>query len=182
MEVKRWNPNTEDFYDEMNPEEVERFAAGVFRFEFDRYLGAYPVQSDNYEKWKRLSYYITPSVLSQLEPIGKKISSLYDKPDDDIIAAMKRVQMEEVDNSNSNSTSTSNSNSANSLSLATHRPYYSDVSKLAQKKLMKGMSGQMITKLSMDKSPLLFDIIKRYGGMYLRIEIEDHSIYLLYLS
>jgi hypothetical protein len=37
--VKRWNPYTETFYDNLDEEEVERYAIGVRNFDFDKNLG-----------------------------------------------------------------------------------------------------------------------------------------------
>jgi len=165
--VKRWNPEIEDFPDdEMSPDEAERFADGVRRFEFDQFLGAYPQDSANYSKWKQLSNYITPSVLFKLGPLGKKISSLYDHSDEEIIAQMAKLRTE----GEGADTSNQNKDTANSHDVTTNqttnkpnqRPYYSDVSRLAQRKAMKGMNPEMITKMSMDKSSILYELIKRY--------------------
>jgi len=72
----RWNPEIEDFFDELLSDEVNRFTEGVQRFEFDLYLGVYP--DENFAKWCNLSMHVTESVLATLEPVGKKISAVYD--------------------------------------------------------------------------------------------------------
>jgi len=131
VSVLRWNPQTEDFYgqEEMDEDEVERFAEGVKRMEFDAHLGAYP--HETYTKWLTLSSWITIDVLKQLEPIHKKISSIYEEKGD------------------TEKTQTSKTSS-----------YYSD---LSVKKVQAGNTPEQLTKLYMDKTPVLMDIIqKRY--------------------
>lgn len=71
--VRRWDPSTEDL-NEMEEEEAGRLAAGMYyksclpaimltsmaaveRFEFDQFLGPYPV--DSLDKWQSLSCFIT---------------------------------------------------------------------------------------------------------------------------
>jgi len=71
--VKRWDPSLEALVDYEDKEQAERLALGVKRFEFDQFLGPYPLNS--YDKWKRLTSFITESVVSKLEPVGKVISS-----------------------------------------------------------------------------------------------------------
>lgn len=39
--VKRWNPQTETFFDEIDEEEAERYCIGVKNFDFDKYLGTF---------------------------------------------------------------------------------------------------------------------------------------------
>ena len=76
--VKRWNPDSEDF-DELPTDEAERYKEGVSRFEFDAFLGPYP--RDQLDQWYTLSAYITPQIVSTLEPVGKKIFSEFEPKD-----------------------------------------------------------------------------------------------------
>ncbi|CAE7933669.1 AAR2 [Symbiodinium sp. KB8] len=71
----RWNPATEDFLcgPELGEGEAERYAEGVRRFEFDQFLGTYPLKT--YARWQTLSRYITKDLLSRTEPIGGKVAS-----------------------------------------------------------------------------------------------------------
>eukprot|EP01114_Cavostelium_apophysatum_P014427 TRINITY_DN3745_c0_g1_i6.p1 TRINITY_DN3745_c0_g1~~TRINITY_DN3745_c0_g1_i6.p1 ORF type:complete len:380 (+),score=57.02 TRINITY_DN3745_c0_g1_i6:82-1140(+) len=138
-EVRRWNPQTEDFQSDMLEEETQRFAEGVQRFEFDTFLGPYP-ESEN-KRWIDLCNYITPSVLQHLEPIKKEISGIYDVGEDG------------KDPASGLTTSPSELKSS-------HRPYFSSVPK---RKLVVGASASQITQDNMDKSAILFDLInKRY--------------------
>lgn len=57
----------------MDSDEVERYARGVRNYDFDQFLGPYPVEVC--EKWTYLAHYITPSVLEKLEPLNKVIES-----------------------------------------------------------------------------------------------------------
>jgi hypothetical protein len=65
--------------DEINSEEADRYIASVARFEFDQYLGVYP--KERLSEWLSLSKCVSPSIVSTLEPIGKKIFSLYEALD-----------------------------------------------------------------------------------------------------
>eukprot|EP01118_Nematostelium_gracile_P007199 TRINITY_DN2330_c0_g1_i2.p1 TRINITY_DN2330_c0_g1~~TRINITY_DN2330_c0_g1_i2.p1 ORF type:complete len:241 (+),score=71.28 TRINITY_DN2330_c0_g1_i2:312-1034(+) len=62
----------------MDEEENERYAQSVLNFEFDRHLGAYP--TDDLQKWKNLSSFITVDIFQKLQPIDKKISSIQEGP------------------------------------------------------------------------------------------------------
>lgn len=49
------------------------------KFEFDQFLGVYP--KERLSEWLSLSKHVVPSIVSTLEPIGKKIFSLYESLD-----------------------------------------------------------------------------------------------------
>eukprot|EP01111_Echinosteliopsis_oligospora_P004123 TRINITY_DN1651_c0_g1_i1.p1 TRINITY_DN1651_c0_g1~~TRINITY_DN1651_c0_g1_i1.p1 ORF type:complete len:389 (+),score=108.78 TRINITY_DN1651_c0_g1_i1:121-1287(+) len=73
--VKRWNPRTEDFYEEkeMDKEEEERYADGVRRLDFDSGLAPYPL--DRYNTWKSYSNFVTEQIMKQIQPISGCISA-----------------------------------------------------------------------------------------------------------
>eukprot|EP01116_Phalansterium_solitarium_P010923 TRINITY_DN26519_c0_g1_i1.p1 TRINITY_DN26519_c0_g1~~TRINITY_DN26519_c0_g1_i1.p1 ORF type:complete len:307 (+),score=74.75 TRINITY_DN26519_c0_g1_i1:126-1046(+) len=138
--VRRWSPATEDFLElsEMDKAEVERFIEGVRKFEFDQFLGPYPTQT--LQQWTKLSNFITPLVLEVLEPVGKKISSVYDKIDP------KEAPFLPPD--------------LNAESNAKHRPFFSDVGRGAP----KGLTPQEVTRFHLDKSSLIDRVSERYKG------------------
>lgn len=73
--VRKWNPEEEQFYpvDEMDEDEMSRFAHGVQRMDFDENLGAYPMES--LDKWHYLSNYITEEHMKRFQPVGAIIDS-----------------------------------------------------------------------------------------------------------
>ena len=73
--VKRWSKVDESFLPEskMDRDDVERYVQGVRNYDFDQYLGAYPVEAC--AKWQYLAFYISPAVLEKLEPVDKVIES-----------------------------------------------------------------------------------------------------------
>src|SRR5262249_21257286 len=73
--VKRWDQREEGFLpdSQMDGDEIERYAAGVRSFDFDKYLGPYPLEDR--QKWAHLVHYVTPKVLDKLEPVTKVIRS-----------------------------------------------------------------------------------------------------------
>mmetsp|Transcript_48379 Transcript_48379/g.121789 ORF Transcript_48379/g.121789 Transcript_48379/m.121789 type:complete len:300 (-) Transcript_48379:205-1104(-) len=61
--VKQWSTENEALED-IDPDEAERFAEGVRKFEFDQFLAPYP--DEQLKQWKRLSYHISPPLLASL--------------------------------------------------------------------------------------------------------------------
>lgn len=68
-------------------DEISRYSAGVKRFEFDPYLGAYPMT--RYKDWIKLTCFLNFELINSLEPISKKISSVFDQLDED---ELKHIQ------------------------------------------------------------------------------------------
>eukprot|EP00897_Mesotaenium_endlicherianum_P007505 jgi/Mesen1/6783/ME000348S06049 len=64
--VRQWDARQESLAALHDPDQEERYAAAVRRFEFDSQLGAFDIHS--YATWQRLSNHITP------EPVGGEIS------------------------------------------------------------------------------------------------------------
>lgn len=150
----------EDFYDQMPDDEMDRFADGVKRFEFDSYLGAY--QEDHYSDWISLSNFINPKVLNILEPVGKKISSLLDTGEygkEEIKKEAKKnakAQSEFKELSEETNESEETKESINIKNSQT--AYYSSI---PFKKAPKGATPQQITKYNFDRSEILQGILKR---------------------
>ncbi|PRP84601.1 hypothetical protein PROFUN_09274 [Planoprotostelium fungivorum] len=88
VRLLRWNTSTEDYDldEELDQEEVSRYINGVRKFDFDRFLGPYPSDS---ERWKTLSLYITSHVMHHLESPSKRMSSVYDTTDKELEQIMK---------------------------------------------------------------------------------------------
>lgn len=60
----RWDSSIEDIIP-LQEEESERYKAGVRRMEFDSYLGAFPLDSDQLQSWKSLTQFISPQTINK---------------------------------------------------------------------------------------------------------------------
>eukprot|EP00898_Chlorokybus_atmophyticus_P008297 jgi/Chlat1/8469/Chrsp80S07878 len=70
--VRKWDAQLEKLVPLNDPAEEERHVAAVRRFEFDARLGPYDLSRT--KEWRTLSSYISPGLISRLEPIGGVIS------------------------------------------------------------------------------------------------------------
>lgn len=61
--IKKWDKNVDDFQ-EIPSEEESRYMSALNNYEFDQYLGAYPLEK--YEKWQEVANYISQEVLNRL--------------------------------------------------------------------------------------------------------------------
>ncbi|CAO3657900.1 unnamed protein product [Rhizopus stolonifer] len=78
--VRTWNPQIEDLRDEteLDPAQAERYRSNIR--EFDRHLGPYPLDpSTFYERWQKLTHYITPGIVRRVLPNNGKVSHLPEK-------------------------------------------------------------------------------------------------------
>jgi len=109
-------------------------------------LGEYPmvVNSVNqYEIWRKLSSFITPDVISRLEPIQKKIMSFDEELD-------KKLNVKSDDRR--------------------YRVFYT---KIPRKLKKSGVLGSDLTKLNFDKSALLYQLLKDDYSMTKKFEREE---------
>ncbi|KAL4460384.1 hypothetical protein ABPG74_000135 [Tetrahymena malaccensis] len=72
--VKKWNVEKEDFISLPTQEEEERYVMGVNSYQFDEFLGPYPL--DRLQIWEECSNFITESVLDTLNPIERKVHQI----------------------------------------------------------------------------------------------------------
>ncbi|KAG1462373.1 hypothetical protein G6F56_005532 [Rhizopus delemar] len=78
--VRIWNPQIEDLRDEteLDPGQAERYRSNIR--EFDRHLGPYPLDpSTFYDRWQKLTHYITPGIIRRVLPNNGKVSHLPEK-------------------------------------------------------------------------------------------------------
>ena len=170
VSVWRWNKETEDL-ESLSSEETYNYSLGVRNFEFDTFLGAYPMEK--HKEWVKLTCFISPQVLTTLEPIGKKISPIYDENQDE---NLEKILNQQKNNNNSDAQKVTDSTSTNSktemsknnktIDKSSHIPYFTDIPSLKNlhKKIpISNKSANEITKLHLDKSDLLKEsLLRRY--------------------
>ncbi|KJE90133.1 hypothetical protein CAOG_01482 [Capsaspora owczarzaki ATCC 30864] len=66
--VKHYNPATESFDDEPDPEQVERYRLGIR--EFDKFMAVYPIQT--YQSWSNLVPHVQASTVTRVLPSGSR--------------------------------------------------------------------------------------------------------------
>ncbi|KAK7276275.1 hypothetical protein RIF29_17413 [Crotalaria pallida] len=150
--VRKWDQQEERLV-RVSEEEEERYSQAVKNLEFDRQLGPYNLS--HYEEWKQLSNYITKSIIERLEPIGGEISVEYEErtvtnipktPSEKALEDQPKVD-----------------NSAASFGKTQRKGcYYTSIPRVVK---CKGISGQELTSLNLDKTQLLETLLtKDYGG------------------
>ncbi|XP_069150110.1 uncharacterized protein [Solanum lycopersicum] len=150
--VKKWDSKDERFV-KLSEEEGERYAQAVKKLEFDRQLGPYAL--DQYGDWKRLSNFITKSTIGRIEPVGGEITIISESEMVGNVhkTAMEKVLAEQLKSSKfSKPDKKSPSNSC----------YYTSIPRVIK---LKGVSGQDLTNMNLDKTHILETILtKQYGG------------------
>nr|XP_043617046.1 protein AAR2 homolog [Erigeron canadensis] len=150
--IRKWDLQEERLV-KVSAEEEERYSLAVQGFEFDQYLGPYTLSQ--FGEWQMLSNYITKSVIERIEPIGAEIT-VNNEPD--ILGSSPKTAMEEV-------LSEQLKNSKIPISddkLKKRGCYYTKIPRLIKQ---KGIPGQDLTSLNLDKTSLLESILmKDYGG------------------
>lgn len=148
--VRKWDQQEESLV-KVSEEEEERYTQAVKNMEFDRQLGPYNLS--HYEDWKRLSNFITKSVIERLEPIGGEISVECAMVRNTPITPMEKALDEQL----------KNSISATSVGKFQRKGcYYTSIPRVIK---CKGISGHELTSLNLDKTQLLETLLtKDYGG------------------
>ncbi|XP_050262636.1 uncharacterized protein LOC126707076 isoform X7 [Quercus robur] len=141
------------FFIDAAPSEEERYCQAIKSLEFDRQLGPYNLSQ--YGDWKHLSNYITKGIIERIEPIGGEITVACESG---MVTNTPKTAMEKaVDEQMKSSkflTSVDNSQS--------RRCYYTSIPCVIKQ---KGIHGQELTSLNIDKTQLLESLlIKDYGG------------------
>ncbi|KAG5081252.1 hypothetical protein GLYMA_02G247400v4 [Glycine max] len=149
--VRKWDQQDERLI-KLSEEEEERYSQAVKNLEFDRQLGPYNLS--HYEDWKRLSNFITKSVIERLEPIGGEITV---ECENEIVRNTTKMPMEEALDKQLKV-----GNSATSVGKSRRKGcYYTSIPHVVK---CKGISGQELTSLNLDKTHLLETLLtKDYG-------------------
>ncbi|XP_010528522.1 PREDICTED: protein AAR2 homolog isoform X2 [Tarenaya hassleriana] len=151
--VRKWD-HQEERLTKVSEEEEERYAQAIRNLEFDRYLGPYNLSQ--YATWKQLSNYITKDIVEKIEPVGGEITVIYESS---ILkggpkTSMEKALDEQLKTSKFKVTSIEQSTG--------QRCYYTSIPRIIKR---KGMSGQELTSMNLDKTQLLESILsKEYGG------------------
>ncbi|XP_050262635.1 uncharacterized protein LOC126707076 isoform X6 [Quercus robur] len=150
--VRRWDQQQERLV-KVSEEEEERYCQAVKSLEFDRQLGPYNLSQ--YGDWKHLSNYITKSIIERIEPIGGEITVACESG---IVTNAPKTTMEKALDEQMKSskflTSLDNPQS--------RRCYYTSIPRVIKQ---KGIHGQELTSLNIDKTQLLESLLtKDYGG------------------
>lgn len=150
--VRKWDQQEERLV-KVSEEEDERYRLAVKNMEFDRQLGPYNLS--HYEDWKRLSDFITKSIIERLEPIGGEVSV---ECENDMFRNAPKTPMEKALD-----TQLKVDNSATSVGKLQRKGcYYTSIPRVVK---CKGISGQELTSLNLDKTQLLETLLaKDYGG------------------
>ncbi|CAM8903540.1 unnamed protein product [Rhodiola kirilowii] len=150
--VREWNGQEERLVS-MSEDEEERYQNAAKGLMFDNQLGPYPI--NQYAVWKRLSSFITKAVIERIEPIGGEITvcSEYDVYKDVPKTASEKALTEQLKNRKISSPTDV---------TGKRRCYYTMIPRLIKE---KGVSGQELTYLNLDKTQLLETMLaKEYGG------------------
>ncbi|XP_023761568.1 uncharacterized protein LOC111909998 [Lactuca sativa] len=151
--VRKWDPQEERLV-KISEEEEERYSQGVKNMEFDKYLGPYTL--NQFGEWKMLSNYITKTTIERIEPIGAEITIIHEP---DIFVNNPKTSMEEALSEQLKNTKIQKSDDK----VVKRGCYYTKIPRLIKQ---KGILGQDLTSLNLDKTSLLESIlIKEYGGM-----------------
>ncbi|CAM8950305.1 unnamed protein product [Rhodiola kirilowii] len=150
--VRKWDEQEERLVT-MSEDEEERYQNAAKGSMFVKQLGPYPI--NQYAVWKRLSSFITKAVIERIEPIGGEITvcSEYDVYKDVPKTASEKALTEQLKNRKISSPTDV---------TGKRRCYYTMIPRLIKE---KGVSGQELTYLNLDKTQLLETMLaKEYGG------------------
>lgn len=150
--VRQWDQQEERLV-KLSEDEEERYSQAVKSLEFDRQLGPYTLSQ--YGDWKRLSNYITKSTIERIEPIGGEITVACES---EIVANIPSTPTERA-----LAEQLKNSKFSRSVDKSQRRgSYYTPIARVIKN---KGIHGQELTSLNLDKTQLLESIlINHYGG------------------
>lgn len=152
--VRKWNQQEESLV-KVPEEEEERFCQAVKSLEFDRYLGPYNLSQ--YGKWKRLSSYLTKTIIKQIEPIGGEITVVCESEMD------KNSPKTSIERALDAQLGTGKLSTSTSIDRSKKGGcYYTVIPRVIKR---KGMEGKELTSLNLDKTELLESVLmKDYGG------------------
>ncbi|KAE9449497.1 hypothetical protein C3L33_18602, partial [Rhododendron williamsianum] len=150
--VRKWDQQEERLV-KLSEDEEERYSQAVKSLEFDRELGPYTL--GQYGNWKRLSNYISKNTVERIEPIGGEITVASESEivGNIPITSAEKALAEQLRNYK--------------FSRSVKNPqrkgcYYTPIPRVIKQ---KGIHGQDLTCLNLDKTQLLENILmKDYGG------------------
>ncbi|KAG2253382.1 hypothetical protein Bca52824_083518 [Brassica carinata] len=149
--VRKWNQQDE-WLAKLSEEEEERYSQAVKSLEFDKHLGPYNLSQ--YGAWKHLSNYITKDVVEKFEPVGGEITVIYES------AILKGGPKTEMERALDEQMKKSKSGAASSTTEQPkgNRFYYTSIPRIIKH---KGISGQELTSLNLDKTQLLESVLSK---------------------
>lgn len=152
--VRKWNQQEERLV-KVPEDEEERFCQAVKSLEFDRYLGPYNLSQ--YGEWKRLSSYLTKTIIKRIEPIGGEITVACESEMD------KNSPKTSIERALDAQLGTGKFSASTSVDRSKKRGcYYTTIPRVIKR---RGMEGKELTSLNLDKTELLESVlIKDYGG------------------
>ncbi|KAK4277965.1 hypothetical protein QN277_015878 [Acacia crassicarpa] len=150
--IRKWDQQEERLIN-LSEEEEERYSQAIKNLEFDRHLGPYNL--NHYVEWKRLSNFVTKSVIERLEPIGGEINVEFESG---VVGNTPKTPMEKALDKQLKATKF-----ATSVDKSQRKGcYYTSVPNIIKR---KGMQGQELTSLNLDKTQLLETLLEKdYGG------------------
>lgn len=150
--IRKWDQQEERLV-KISEEEEERYSEAVKNMEFDKYLGPYTLSQ--FGEWKMLSNYITKSTIERIEPIGAEITVINEA---DILENNIKTAMEEALSEQLKKSKIPKSDNK----IKKRGCYYTKIPRLIKQ---KGILGQELTSLNLDKTSLLENILmKEYKG------------------
>ncbi|XP_068637838.1 uncharacterized protein [Aristolochia californica] len=153
--VRKWHQQEERLV-KLSEDEENRYGEAVKNLEFDHQLGPYPLE--HYGEWKRLSNYLSKEIIKRIEPIGGDISIACEA---ELFESCPKTTMEKrlVEQLKHSKFST--------RSKPIEKPnkrgsYYTIIPNIVKQ---KGISGEELTSMNLDKTQLLETILtKNFGG------------------
>ncbi|KAI8534534.1 hypothetical protein RHMOL_Rhmol10G0097700 [Rhododendron molle] len=150
--VRKWDQQEERLV-KLSEDEEERYSQAVKSLEFDRELGPYTL--GQFGNWKQLSNYISKNTVERIEPIGGEITVASESEivGNIPITSAEKALAEQLRNYK--------------FSRSVKNPqrkgcYYTPIPRVIKQ---KGIHGQDLTCLNLDKTQLLESILmKDYGG------------------
>lgn len=150
--IRKWDQQEERLV-KVSEEEEARYTQAVRSLEFDKQLGPYTL--GQYGEWKRLSSYITKSIIERIEPIGGEITVTAES------GMMKNTPKTTMEKALDEQLKTSKF-AASVGSTQKKGCYYTSIPRVVKR---RGMQGEELTSLNLDKTELLESLItKNYGG------------------
>ncbi|KAL6225824.1 hypothetical protein ACLB2K_004673 [Fragaria x ananassa] len=150
--VRKWDGQEERLV-KLPQDEEARYCCAVRNWEFDRFLGPYNLSQ--YGDWKRLSSYITKTIIERIEPIGGEITVASES------ALHKFTPKTAKENALDEQLKASRFATASDTSDA-RGCYYTSIPHVIKH---KGIDVQQLTSLNLDKTQLLESLLQKdYGG------------------
>ncbi|KAF8100006.1 hypothetical protein N665_0233s0009 [Sinapis alba] len=149
--VRKWNQQDE-WLARVSEEEEERYSQAVKSLEFDKHLGPYNLSQ--YGTWKHLSNYVTKDVVEKFEPVGGEITVIYESA---ILEGGPKTEMERALDAQMKK-SKSEASASSTEQPKGNRFYYTSIPRIVKH---KGISGQELTSLNLDKTQLLESVLAK---------------------